>query len=186
MQRFVAQDIPNISDFIGAENKLLSILVIILIFSVIDFVLSRLINRFFKILYQSTNSISTLDSENYLVNIRLFSRITIFLVRLVMITFAVMIALSVFGIGVASFLASAGFVGILITIALGDIIRDLIAGFVLLKDKYFVIGDIVILENFEGTVTQINTRSTVIVNENNDQMVIYNRLIAKVIKKGDK
>lgn len=179
----IIESIP-VTNIASNELKFLYLLLIVVIYLIIDFIAIRFINRFYKLLYKSTTTLTSAPNDDYLVSIKLFSRLTIFIVRVAMITIACMIALSIFGIKVASFLASAGFVGILITIALGDIIRDLIAGFVLLKDKYISVGDLVNIENFDGKVLAINARTIILENDSGDQLIVYNRLIAKILKKG--
>jgi small-conductance mechanosensitive channel len=73
-----------------------------------------------------------------------------------------------------SFLAGLGIVGIAIGFALQDIVKQFAAGVLLLMLRPFHIGDQVKIGEFEGQVTQIQLRATVLKTANGDEVLIPN------------
>ena len=73
-----------------------------------------------------------------------------------------------------SFLAGLGIVGIAIGFALQDIVKQFAAGVLLLMLRPFHIGDLVKIGEFEGQVTQIQLRATVLKTDNGDEVLIPN------------
>jgi len=73
-----------------------------------------------------------------------------------------------------SFLAGLGIVGIAIGFALQDIVKQLAAGVLLLMLRPFNIGDYVKIGLFEGHVTQVQLRATVLKTAHGDEVLIPN------------
>jgi small conductance mechanosensitive channel len=73
-----------------------------------------------------------------------------------------------------SFLAGLGIVGIAIGFALQDIVKQFAAGVLLLMLRPFHIGDHVKIGVFEGQVTQVQLRATVLKTTNGDEVLIPN------------
>ena len=64
------------------------------------------------------------------------------------------------GLPVGSIVASAGLVGLTVSLAAQDTAKNLFSGVVILLDKPFVIGDWIVVGDVEGEVVDINFRST--------------------------
>jgi small conductance mechanosensitive channel len=73
-----------------------------------------------------------------------------------------------------SFLAGLGIVGIAIGFALQDIVKQFAAGVLLLMLRPFNIGDQVKIGAFEGQVTQVQLRATVLKTAQGDEVLIPN------------
>jgi small conductance mechanosensitive channel len=73
-----------------------------------------------------------------------------------------------------SFLAGLGIVGIAIGFALQDIVKQFAAGILLLMLRPFRIGDQVKIGEFEGQVTQVQLRATVLKTVNGNEVLIPN------------
>ena len=82
------------------------------------------------------------------------------LARYVIVGFALLMAGNQLGFEVGSVLAGLGIVGIAIGFASQDLLANLIAGFTILWDRPFRIGDIVTIAGTQGSVTEIGLRST--------------------------
>ncbi len=80
--------------------------------------------------------------------------------RVVVMVFAVLIVLDLFGVPVASLVAGAGIAGLAISLAAQSTLTNLIAGITLVLEHPFGIGDYVVLGSWEGTVEDISFRST--------------------------
>jgi small conductance mechanosensitive channel len=63
-------------------------------------------------------------------------------------------------VDLTALLAGLGLVGFALTFALQDVLKNFVAGILLLVQRPFIVGDYVRLESFEGTVRAINSRST--------------------------
>ncbi len=68
--------------------------------------------------------------------------------------------LSQFGIATQTLLASAGILSLVIGLGAKDLVNDVIAGFFIIFEGTFKVGDFVYIGNFYGTVTQIGIRTT--------------------------
>jgi small conductance mechanosensitive channel len=98
------------------------------------------------------------------------------LVRIVVLCGGVLIILSVFNQTqlVASFIASLGIVGLLVAFALQDITKNFAAGVLLLLQRPFGLDDRIRVEPFEGTVTDITLRATVLRTTEGHEVMIPN------------
>ena len=76
------------------------------------------------------------------------------------ITFGVFIALQQMGFDLSAFLVSLGVVGFTVGFALQDISKNLIAGLLILLQQPFDIGDVIKIEDFVGTVVNVDLRAT--------------------------
>jgi small conductance mechanosensitive channel len=71
----------------------------------------------------------------------------------------VVLALGLF-VDVTSLLAALGLAGFAVTFAFQDVLKNLVAGIIILIQHPFNVGESVSLDGFEGTVVAISTRST--------------------------
>ena len=82
-------------------------------------------------------------------------------------------------INVTGWLASAGIVGIAVGFAAKDTLANLFAGFFILADSPYKLGDFIILDNsLRGQVTDIGIRSTRILTRDDIEITIPNAVIA--------
>ena len=70
------------------------------------------------------------------------------------------IALGVWGIDFATMLGALGLTSVAIGFSLKDVLSNYISGVILLASRPFGIGDQVVIKGFEGTITQVQLRST--------------------------
>ncbi len=85
-----------------------------------------------------------------------------------------MVALSAANVNVTGVLASLGVAGFALGFALKDILENFIAGILLLFSRPFEVGDQVTLGTFEGTVTDIEIRTTTVRTYANEMVAIPN------------
>ncbi len=86
----------------------------------------------------------------------------------------ILVALSAANINVTTLIASLGVAGFALGFALKDILENFIAGILLLFARPFETGDQVTLGNFEGTVTDIQIRTTTLHTYSGEQVAIPN------------
>jgi small-conductance mechanosensitive channel len=88
-----------------------------------------------------------------------------------------MVALSAANVNVTAVLASLGVAGFALGFALKDILENFIAGILLLFARPFEIGDQVTLGSYEGTVTDIEIRTTTLRTYADERVAIPNSQI---------
>jgi small conductance mechanosensitive channel len=81
------------------------------------------------------------------------------LTRWAIVGSGIIVALGLF-VDVSSLLAALGLAGFAVTFAFQDVLKNLVAGIIILVQHPFNVGDSVFLDGFEGTVVAISTRST--------------------------
>ena len=116
--------------------------------------------------------LSSQHVDDYLVTILVGS-----FYKSVLIIIAVITALSQLGINVIAAMTGFGIAGIAIGFAAKDTLGNIIAGFMILWDKPFVVGDWVHVEEHFGQVQAITMRTTRIHTRNNFHVVIPNQNI---------
>lgn len=92
-----------------------------------------------------------------------------------------LILLKIFGIDTKNFIAGLGIAGVVVGLALQDALKDIISGISIIMDDYFVVGDLVEIKGFKGTVISLGLKATKIQNENGAINVLTNRTIDNVI-----
>ena len=99
--------------------------------------------------------------------------------RVLIITGAVLIFLSVWRINITPMLASAGLAGLAVALAARDTLANFFGGISVFMDRPYKIGDYIIFESGErGEVVDIGIRSTRIKTRDDIQIVIPNSTIA--------
>ena len=105
------------------------------------------------------------------------------LVKIIIIFLAVAAFLQSQGYSVSSFLAGFGITGLAIGFAAQEAISDIFGSISVITDKVFRIGDYIAVGTEEGTVEDINFRSTRLRKLDDTVLVIPNRTVASSIIK---
>ena len=104
-------------------------------------------------------------------------------VRFFIVIATIFMILQVNGVDVSSLLAGLGIFSAFAGLALQDFLRDIIMGTRMLMDHFFEIGDVVRYEDFEGTVTGFDIRSTKLRStKDNSTLTVCNRNISQIIR----
>ena len=83
-----------------------------------------------------------------------------------------------FGYNVSSLIAGFGITGLAVGFAAKEAIGNVFGSIGLLADRVYKVGDYISFDNYEGTVTEINFRSTTIVTLDGFEVNIPNNLLA--------
>ena len=145
----------------------INLVIIYIIFKVIDFV-----DRRIKTKLQES------DSHSAILN---FMPIIIKLLKGLVVFFAITSFLQSQGYSVSSIIAGFGIGGIAISMAAKDALANIFGSVEVISDKVYKIGDYIKLEGVEGTVEDINIRSTKIRDLDNFVINIPNSVAAKSI-----
>jgi len=90
------------------------------------------------------------------------TNVTLMLIRLVVWAIVILTIMGIWGIPMTPFVAAAATIGIAIGFGAQDLVRDVIAGFFILVEDQFGIGDVVSIGGVSGTVEEITLRTTVL------------------------
>ena len=173
---------PSTDEALGLADQLLQwlatsgvkIVVILVAATVLSLVAGWLLRRFFTTMVQSGSKISTVAGTVIKRDPRsqkaaqarreqraeTLSNVARNVARAVIWAIAFMMILSEIGVNIAPVIASLGVVGLAAGIGAQTIIKDVVAGIVMLFEDIVAVGDWVDLEYAEGTVESINLRAT--------------------------
>jgi small conductance mechanosensitive channel len=88
--------------------------------------------------------------------------VMVMLLRIVVWVIVILTLMGIWGIPMAPFVAATATVGIAIGFGAQDLVKDVIAGFFILVEDQFGIGDVVAISGVSGTVEDITLRTTVL------------------------
>ena len=130
-----------------------------------------------KVLKRSYDHTSKLDIKKKKTVITLISNIAKYGIAIIVI----LMILEVYGVNTGAILASLGIVGLVVGLALQDLIKDFVAGAFIIFDNQYSIGDTVTIENFKGEVIALGLKTTKLKAANGDIYCIANGQITDVI-----
>ncbi len=85
--------------------------------------------------------------------------------------------LPIFGVDWTGLLTLVGAIGIAISLALQDVLRNFVAGIYLLVERPFKIGDVIKVKEEEGVVQSIELRTTLLRTEGGAQVIVPNATV---------
>jgi small-conductance mechanosensitive channel len=88
--------------------------------------------------------------------------VVLMLLRVAVWVIVILTVMGIWGIPMAPFVAAAATIGIAIGFGAQDLVKDVIAGFFILVEDQFGIGDVVAISGVSGTVEDITLRTTVL------------------------
>ena len=97
--------------------------------------------------------------------------------RAILLTVGLLVALSAAGIPLGALSVLGGAVGVGIGLGLQKLAANYVSGFVILAERSLRIGDVVKVDNFEGRITDISTRFTVIRAANGRESIVPNEMM---------
>lgn len=99
------------------------------------------------------------------------------LVRVVLLSVGLLIALSALGIDLTALSVLGGAIGVGVGLGLQKIASNYVSGFVVLAERALRIGDTVSVDGFEGRITDIRTRYTVIRAVGGRESIVPNEML---------
>jgi small-conductance mechanosensitive channel len=97
-----------------------------------------------------------------------------FLGKLILWTIALLLILDNLGVDVTALIAGLGVGGIAVALAAQNILSDLFASLSIVLDKPFVLGDFIVVGEFQGTVENIGLKTTRLRSLSGEQLVFPN------------
>ncbi|HRP27990.1 MAG TPA: mechanosensitive ion channel [Burkholderiaceae bacterium] len=99
------------------------------------------------------------------------------LIRIALLFIGLLVTLSVVGIDLTALSVFGGAIGVGVGFGLQKIAANYVSGFVILSERALRIGDMVMVDGFEGRITDIRTRYTVIRALNGRESLVPNELL---------
>ena len=150
-------------------TPIIYIVVGVLLFKFIKRIITRATNRNQKLKITQVQRIKTI-------------RILILnIIKYMIIIFVILGILSNFGVNVRSILAGLGIGTAIIGLAFQDLAKDIIAGFSIITEVEYEVGDIIEVDNFMGEVVFIGLRTTRIRNFKGATKIIANHYMDNII-----
>ncbi|MCR5608527.1 MAG: mechanosensitive ion channel family protein [Lachnospiraceae bacterium] len=103
------------------------------------------------------------------------------LVKYVSIIILLFLILSALGVNTAELLAGLGILSLIFGLGVTSLIEDIVAGFFIIAEHLFDVGDIVVIDDFRGTVLSIGIRSTQLEDEGGDILILRNSSIESLV-----
>ena len=97
--------------------------------------------------------------------------------RVLLLAIGLIMALSAVGIDLTALSVLGGAVGVGLGFGLQKLAANYVSGFVILAERSLRIGDLVRVDNFEGVITDINTRFTVLRATNGREAIVPNEVL---------
>ena len=104
-------------------------------------------------------------------------------IRYVLVIAGLLWGLAILGVDVNALLAGAGVVALIIGFGAESLIADVITGIFMLFEHQYEVGDIIVVDGFRGTVTQIGIRTTSITDTGGNVKIINNSDIRNLINR---
>ncbi|MBQ3393635.1 MAG: mechanosensitive ion channel family protein [Oscillospiraceae bacterium] len=102
------------------------------------------------------------------------------IVRWICLIVAIVWVLAIFGVNLTGIFASLGLISLIIGFGAQSLIEDTITGIFIIAEGYYNIGDVIILDEFRGTVKKIGIRTTVIEDTGGNLKVVNNSDIRNI------
>lgn len=94
---------------------------------------------------------------------------------------SLMFVLGAWGIDTTTLLASAGILTLIVGLGAQSLVADIVAGIFIVFEGEFQVGDIVIINNWRGTVQEIGVRTTKIIDAGGNVNIVNNSEITTII-----
>lgn len=153
------------------KKKVYGLFLIIAIAIIVYIIFDKFLNR---ILLKNK---SNFEKKRALTVLSLFKNF----VKYVIIFFAVIFILDLYGVNVTGLVASLGVASAVAALALQDTLKDIISGTTIIMDNYYVVGDFITYNNFTGKVISLGIRSTKIQDFDGKTYTIANRNINEIV-----
>ena len=141
------EDLTNYPEF---RNLFFSIVVVIVSFLIL-FLVQTVIKKYIK---------HAESKQKQLTRFKTLSRLLFSVLRYTIFIIAVLVILSIWGVDVIPAIAGLGIVGLVIGLGAQRMIQDMIAGFFIVFENHYDIGDVVEVKGFRGTVLELGLKST--------------------------
>ncbi len=103
------------------------------------------------------------------------------LLKYVALLIIIFLILAAFGVNTETLVAGIGILSLVVGLAIQPLLQDVIAGIFVIFEKTYDVGDVIVVDDFRGTVTEIGIRTTKIKDAGGDIKVINNSDIRTLV-----
>jgi small conductance mechanosensitive channel len=107
------------------------------------------------------------------------------IMRYAVILAAICVALTIFNVDIVTILAGLGIIALIIGFGAESLIAGIVTGMFILIDNQYNIGDIIEVNGFRGTVTEISVRTTILTDVGGNVKIINNSDMKNVLNRSD-
>src|SRR5574344_746660 len=165
----------NIGQFFLQKQVLAPILIIVISY-VVGIILKKLLHAFFvrgKDHYQIKKSATIIELSGNVVKFFIYA-------------IAIMMLLDVYGVDTKGILRSFGIAGVVLGLAVPTYVQDIMGGISIITENYYVIGDVIQIDDFVGEVIGLSLKSTKVKSPTNEVYVFANRNMSNVVNLSQK
>ena len=119
--------------------------------------------------------------ERQLSRVITLKAMTMSIIKYVLFFIVILATMANFGIDVSSLLAGLGIAGAILGLAFQDFVKDIIAGFSIITENQYEVGDLIEVGDFKGRVTAVGLKTTRIRDYRGKVKIISNRNISELI-----
>lgn len=94
--------------------------------------------------------------------------------------------LAIIGVNVSTIVASVGIVALIVGFSAESLIADVVTGAFMIFENQYNVGDIVEVDGFRGTVTNIGIRTTCITDPGDNVKIVNNSAMRNILNRSDK
>ena len=94
--------------------------------------------------------------------------------------------LSILGVNVSTIVASVGIVALVVGFSAESLIADVVTGAFMIFENQYNVGDIVEVDGFRGTVTNIGIRTTSLTDPGDNVKIVNNSAMKNILNRSDK
>ena len=161
-------------NFIALIKSLVYIIVAIIVYEIIRKIVIKSLNRNKKRL-----------NNVHFQRVKTIQDLILSIVKYTIIIITLVTILSVWGFNVSTLVAGLGLGTAIIGLAFQDLAKDIIAGFAIITEGQYEVGDTIEIDKFMGEVTSISLKTTEITNFKGAKYIVSNHYMDKVINYSD-
>ena len=161
-------------NFVALIKSLVYIIVAIIVYEIIRKIVIKSLNRNKKRL-----------NNVHFQRVKTIQNLILSIVKYTIIIITIVTILSVWGFNVTTLVAGLGLGTAIIGLAFQDLAKDIIAGFAIITEGQYEVGDTIEIDKFMGEVTSISLKTTEITNFKGAKYIVSNRYMDKVINYSD-
>lgn len=121
------------------------------------------------------------SKQKQVMRFKTLSKLLFSLLRYTVFIIAILVILSIWGVDVIPAIAGLGIVGLVIGLGAQRMIQDMIAGFFIVFENHYDIGDVVEVKGFRGTVLELGLKSTTLQHWTGHIQIFSNSQMSPVI-----
>lgn len=121
------------------------------------------------------------SKQKQVTRFKTLSKLLFSLLRYTVFIIAILVILSIWGVDVIPAIAGLGIVGLVIGLGAQRMIQDMIAGFFIVFENHYDIGDVVEVKGFRGTVLELGLKSTTLQHWTGHIQIFSNSQMSPVI-----